>query len=236
MDSQQAMALCLDHEVTSIRHSVTTGLMLLRKAKHIDDSFEPCLILLSIGFEKLLKLSLGLSVYAETREWVSNKELRDAGHHIDQLWEKQLGHIRKSAAMATNPSYIETALAELDTLVGLNGFITSLAEYALNGRFYYQDVLSGQIPLEDSAQRKAPIRIWHHAEMKIIETSPELVRLCGHAGNDLEAQYEYSLAIRNQSANEIEAAYELVRMAWAQNLYGLEGRRFATALKFRHSA
>lgn len=82
MDSQQAMTLCLDREVTSIRHSVTTGLMLLRKAKHIDDSFEPCLILLSIGFEKLLKLSLGLSVYAETREWVSNKELRDAGHLI----------------------------------------------------------------------------------------------------------------------------------------------------------
>ena len=46
MDSQQAMTLCLDREVTSIRHSVTTGLMLLRKAKHIDDSFETCLIFL----------------------------------------------------------------------------------------------------------------------------------------------------------------------------------------------
>lgn len=92
LDNQKAFALI--GEMTSTRNLLGYGLKVLRGARFIETTRDPIMTMLSIGVEKLLKLTVGVISLDETETWPSKPKMMSYGHGIVSLFDHVMEEIR----------------------------------------------------------------------------------------------------------------------------------------------
>jgi hypothetical protein len=101
--------------------------------------------LLSIGAEKLLRLTVGITSIEETASWPSRdfmqKKMR---HRIVLLDQTARQALRRRRNHGTAPGHMDHALAILDADVLLSSMLAALDRYGSEGRFLYLDTLGRQ--------------------------------------------------------------------------------------------
>lgn len=74
-------SLNLEQESDSAKHLLAYGVRTLRTAAFIETTRDPIMTMLSIGAEKLLKLSLGLLHVEDNRQWLPLEVLKNEYRH-----------------------------------------------------------------------------------------------------------------------------------------------------------
>ncbi len=77
----QLQGLYLVSETTSTRNLLGYGLRALRTTRFLETTLDPIMTMLSIGVEKLEKMSLGLVSTADNSNWPSVRQFRDVWRH-----------------------------------------------------------------------------------------------------------------------------------------------------------
>ncbi|MDP3208126.1 MAG: hypothetical protein Q8M65_03165, partial [Rhodoglobus sp.] len=124
--------------------------------------------MLSIGVEKLLKMSLGLAHVAVNGEWPPVAYFQyTLRHNIEKMHEALFAGIRGRLGEATHVAYVEAQLIEVEEDPVLPLLMAALSRYGQSGRFYYLDELAlspqtGQDPSE----------MWSEAENAALSRDP----------------------------------------------------------------
>lgn len=166
----QTQAFALIFETTSSRNLLGHGLWSLRNARFWETTRDPILTMLSIGVEKLLKMSLGLSHVAVNGEWPPVSYFQfTLRHNIERMHESLFADIRGRLGEATHAAYLEAQLIEVEEDPVLPLLMAALSRYGQSGRFYYLDELAlspqtGQDPSE----------MWSEAENVALSRDPGL--------------------------------------------------------------
>jgi hypothetical protein len=92
LDRQQGFALIA--EMTSTRNLLAYGIRVLRAGAFIETTRDPIMTMLSIGVEKLYKLTLGLASLDHDHKWPSAAEMKAWGHRLVAMHEAVLTELR----------------------------------------------------------------------------------------------------------------------------------------------
>ncbi|QSR35624.1 hypothetical protein CFI10_11550 [Marinobacterium iners] len=135
----------LSQEAHLAKSALLSGMDSLRKA-NLDDKglFYSGLFQLSIGFERLLKLVVILHHKSENKHrYPSNKELKDYGHDINQLYQK---------SVEIGKTYLPHTDMQADDIQA--EIINVLSQFGKGSRYYNLDVLTQDNKNED------PLALW----------------------------------------------------------------------------
>lgn len=154
LDRQQEFAFI--SEMASTRHLLAYGIRVIRTAPFIETIRDPILTMLSIGVEKLYKLTLGLIDLERDRKWPTKAKMRAQGHKLVPMHQTIMGELR--VRTANNSQYVRDLIAEIDADPVVVPVIDALDMYGQMGRFYYLDQL-GEHP-----QAVSPDAAWHAVE------------------------------------------------------------------------
>lgn len=122
---------------------IKQGLTSLRKANFVEKGYYyQAFFLLSIGIERLLKLTVIAIKLTEENKFPTNESLRkDFGHNIEKLIQKTIENINPNNSILKDDIIYEQ-------------IITFLTEYAKSARYYNLDSLTGGVANED------PLHSW----------------------------------------------------------------------------
>lgn len=120
------------------------------------------LTVLSIGVEKLLKLTYGLIVEDRDGSWPSKAEMRAVGHDVSGLEATCRSLLRARVQLAAQPGYIGGLLDDLDADAHVPKLMMILTKYGKAGRFAQLDYLSGQPQQGDS-----PRQMWDQYDTQL---------------------------------------------------------------------
>jgi hypothetical protein len=155
-DLSREQEFALLQEMTSARNLLADGVRVVRTAAFIDTTRDPILTMLSIGVEKLYKLTLGLIALDETGRWPTKAEMKRRGHKLNPMHEIVFGELHARAA--DKSPYVRGLLADVEADDVVVPLINALDIYGAQGRFFYLDRLS------DSPQRDDPDAAWQEIE------------------------------------------------------------------------
>lgn len=110
LDRQQGFALLA--EMTSTRNLLAYGIRVIRTGTFIDTTRDPILTMLSIGVEKLYKLTLGLIALDRDQRWPTKTEMQKQGHKLVPMHATVMNELR--ARTANKSEYVRGLLAEVD--------------------------------------------------------------------------------------------------------------------------
>ena len=150
LDRQQGFALLA--EMTSTRNLLAYGIRAIRTGAFIDTTRDPILTMLSIGMEKLYKLTLGLIVLERDHKWPTKSEMQKHGHNLNPMHTVVMNELRARAAVKSQ--YVRELVAEVDNDPVVAPIIEALDLYGRMGRFYYLDHLG------DAPQAVSPDHAW----------------------------------------------------------------------------
>ena len=142
--------------MTATRNLLAYGLRVVRTGAFIDTTRDPILRLLSIGVEKLYKLTLGLMALDRHGSWPSKAEMRSWGHDLVSMHEAVMLELR--ARTTTKSQYVQGLLVEVDEDPVVAPVLRALGSYGRMGRFYYLDLLG------DDPQAFSPEAAWRGIE------------------------------------------------------------------------
>ena len=91
----QKQTLALIEEMTSTRNLLAYGVRVVRTGAFVSTTRDPILTMLSIGVEKLYKLTLGLIALDVDKQWPSAKVMRANGHKLGDMHQKVIAELRK---------------------------------------------------------------------------------------------------------------------------------------------
>ncbi|GGL06883.1 hypothetical protein GCM10007382_28650 [Salinibacterium xinjiangense] len=131
LDNQKAFALI--GEMTSTRNLLGYGVKVLRGARFIETTRDPIMTMLSIGVEKLLKLTVGVISLDETETWSSKPRMMSYGHGIVSLFDHVMEEIR--ARTLNSSDYVRGLVAGVDADPVLRPLLAALDRYGRAGRF-----------------------------------------------------------------------------------------------------
>lgn len=144
-------------EVTSTRNLLAYGTRVVRGAPFVDTTQDPILTMLSIGLEKLYKLTLGLIALDDSGLWPSSKEMRAHGHNITRMHNLVFTEIGKRAVTGT--PYVRSLLERTHADPVVRPLISALDMYGRSGRFYHLDLLG-----EAQQPQESPFHYWQEVE------------------------------------------------------------------------
>jgi len=214
----QQQGMLLIRESDSAKHLIAYGVRALRTAAFQDSTRDPVLTMLSIGVEKVLKLSLGLVHLTDSRTWPSKAVFIAYRHNIVEMDRTLRERIRARASLATRPSYVAGLLDAVDHDPIWPKAATAMNAYGSRGRFYWLDALSGSPQLDDT-----PAGYWENVFSTARDASPELTALFHQAFKSNEAHVEYMLRLNHAAADSIEQWWAMVAMAGTQGVFGERG-------------
>lgn len=166
LDRQQGFALIA--EMTSTRNLLAYGIRAVRTGVFIDTTRDPILTMLSIGTEKLYKLTLGLIALDREHKWPAKADMKAWGHKLVPMHEAVIDELRTRTA--TKSQYVRDLLAEVDADPVVMPVIDALDMYGRMGRFYYLDQLG------DDPQPVSPVDAWQNIEQAAL-TDPTVASL-----------------------------------------------------------
>jgi hypothetical protein len=136
-DLSTLQGLHLIQESDSAKHLLAYGIRALRTAAFIETTRDPIMTMLSVGVEKMLKLSLGLLHIENHRVWLPARVLKaDYRHDLIKMEGLLRQAIRDNIDRATHRSYVDRALAAVEDDPVWPAMIAALNRYGQEGRFY----------------------------------------------------------------------------------------------------
>jgi hypothetical protein len=97
--------------------------------------------MLSIGLEKLYKLTLGVAALDANQKWLTAKEMQDRKHYLFAMHEEVMVDLTARAAKST--PFVRELIQDVRTDPVVRPLVTVLQRYALSGRFYSLSVNLG---------------------------------------------------------------------------------------------
>lgn len=215
----QHQGILLIQESDSAKHLLAYGLRALRLSAFHDTTRDPILSMLSIGVEKLLKVSLGLIHLDDHHEWPTQKTFRTVYRHdivkMEQLLRDEL---RTRAGRATHRRYFDPLLAALDADPVWQPIVEALNRYGQQGRFYYLDALAGATHDDDS-----PEAYWDKVDTTARDADPELTRLFHAAAGSFALHDAFMAGLNKAAADSLQQWWSMIAMAGKQGLMGARG-------------
>jgi hypothetical protein len=174
--------------------------------------------MLSIGVEKLLKLTVGVISLDETETWPSKPTMMSYGHGIVSLFDHVMTEIR--ARTLNSSDYVRGLVAGVDADPVLRPLLAALDRYGRTGRFYNLDMLA------DSPQPEAsPAMMWDEAERATL-AEPRIVELQLIATELLsnnEAWDAFYAGVQGSAADSVERLWEMISRVGINHALGVTG-------------
>jgi hypothetical protein len=140
LDERQSLALI--SEITSTRNLLHYGTEVVESARFTDTTRDPIMTLLSIGFEKLFKLTVGIAALEREGVWPTRKLMKtEYGHQIVDLHAKVMAELQARASMP----HVQALVADVAADPVIAPLMAALDRYAQEGRFYTSDLLAGHV-------------------------------------------------------------------------------------------
>jgi hypothetical protein len=217
LTTQQGMLLI--QESDSAKHLLAYGLRALRLAAFQDTTRDPVRTMLSIGTEKLMKVSLGLFHLAENRSWLSKQTLKDDyRHNIVRMEGLLREEIRANLNRATHRVHVEDLLAAVDQDPVWPPLVAALNRYGQEGRFYYLDALA-----ENPQREESPEAFWEVVDQAALDNDAELTALFHASATDFSLYEAFNRGLNEAVAESLQRWWELVAMAGKQGVLGERG-------------
>ncbi|WP_139187394.1 hypothetical protein [Pseudarthrobacter chlorophenolicus] len=111
--------------------------------------------MLSIGVEKLYKLTLGLASLDTRQSWPTKAEMKGFGHNLADMHSSVMTELSRRTAVST--LYVRGLLAEVEADAVVIPLINTLGRYGQSGRFYHLDRLEthlshGKVPASTGSE------------------------------------------------------------------------------------
>lgn len=177
--------------------------------------------MLSIGVEKLYKLTLGLASLDRDGEWPSKAQMKTRGHKLEDMHTAVLDELR--ARTTDKSEYVRNLLASVENDQVVYPLVMALGRYGQSGRFYYLDLL-GDAPQEWDS----PEGYWQQIEAAVV-LEPEIAAAFSAAieavsNNELWDQLHD--AIHERIASAIERLWEMIAVCGRNHALGQTGTDF----------
>lgn len=208
-------------EMQSATNLLRDGRNTLRDMKYASLAEDSVYTLLSLGVEKLLKLSIGLASVEEVGEWPA-KRVRDFSHSIIDLDDAVRSLMSMNIGRSTHRGYTDRALAALEGDLVWPLLRNGLENYGSGGRYHYLDWISKE-PRYDS-----PRGYWQSVESEVLRQQPDLYALfASPRPGDSEAA--------RQRTNEVIAAslnlwWSAIHTFWVQGVFGSDARMMSSEI------
>lgn len=219
LNHEQAFALI--SEMNSTRNLLAYGIRAMRTAAFVETTRDPIFTMLSIGVEKLYKLTLGLVDLEREGKWPSKAQMKSHGHNLIDMHDAVFDELRKRTADRTE--YVRVLLSSVEEDFVVKPLIAALGRYGQSGRFYYLDVL-GDVPQE----WESPEDHWQHIEDAVLLES-EIKDLFTEAMNsvsDNKLWDSLQRSINERIALAIERLWEMIAVSGRNHVLGEAGTHF----------
>ena len=173
--------------------------------------------MLSIGMEKLYKLTLGLIVLERDHKWPTKSEMQKHGHNLNPMHTVVMNELRARAAVKSQ--YVRELVAEVDNDPVVAPIIEALDLYGRMGRFYYLDHLG------DAPQAVSPDHAWQKIEQFAL-TDPEVAALYRRAMQnvgDSDAWGKFTCALYERIAMAVERIWIAIAVCGRNHVLGDTG-------------
>lgn len=137
LEGEKSFALI--EEMTSARNLLAYGTRAVRTAAFLDTTRDPVLTMLSIGIEKLYKLTLGIASLDAAQSWPTKAQMKEFGHNLTDMHTSVMTELSQRTAASTD--YVRGLLAEVEADAVVTPLIATLSRYGQSGRFYHLDRL-----------------------------------------------------------------------------------------------
>ena len=218
LDREQTFALLA--EITSARNLLGYGVRVTRTGAFIETTRDPILTMLSIGVEKLYKLTLGVISLEEHGRWPTAAETKSWGHRLIPMHEAVLKELR--ARTVNKSEYVRGLVAEVENDPVVEPVIAALDMYGRMGRFYYLDQLG------ESPQPLSPEAAWEKIEAAAL-TDPmvEMLhqRTLDHLGNK-DVWSQFIGALNDRIATAVERVWVMIAVSGRNHAFGETGSTF----------
>lgn len=218
LNQQQEVALLA--ETISTRNLLAYGVRVVRTGMFIDTTRDPILTMLSIGVEKLFKLTLGLVALDRDHEWPAKDEMREHGHKLVVMYESVRTELRARTTNGTQ--YVRGVLAKVDEDTLIEPIIEALDMYGRMGRFYYLDRL-GNAP-----QKVSPEEAWQKIEEAALADPNVAVsyrRVLDDVGNN-DVWDGFMSVLNHRIAVAVETLWIAIAVCGRNRVLGEAGTRF----------
>lgn len=218
LDREQGFALL--EEMTSARNLLAYGIRVVRTGPFIDTTRDPILTMLSIGMEKLYKLTLGLIELDRNHKWLTKDETKSWYHDLVRMHGKVMGELR--IRTADKSPHVRGLLDDVDADPVVVPIIEALDMYGRMGRFYYLDRLG------DHVQPISPYEFWQNIEQAAL-SDPEVAGLCQDAMRDVsdgDAWDRFIGTLHERIASAIERVWIAVAVCGRNHALGETGTTF----------
>lgn len=218
LDHRQSLAL--GAEITSTRNLLHYGTEVVESARFTDTTRDPIMTLLSIGFEKLFKLTVGIATLEREGAWPTRKAMKNAyGHQIVDLHTKVMAELQALAGSSKSHAQGLVADAAADPVV--EPLMAALDRYAQEGRFYTSDLLAGHVQAWED-----PSQTWKSLEDVLMKT-PDVAPAYATALADPSDNASWDAARAALNARLARSILELWTTIAACGQSGLLGRNGA---------
>lgn len=213
-----AKAFALIGEMTSTRNLLGYGVRTLRGARFLETTRDPIMTMLSIGVEKLLKLTIGVISLDESGAWPSKKVMMDFGHGIEELFVTVMHAIARRTNGST--AYVAGLIEEVESDPVLRPLLAALDRYGKSGRFYNLDMLADSPQVEPD-----PSRLWDAAEQAALNDSTiiDLQRVATERVTDNDAWDAFYAAVQGHTADSIERLWQMISRIGINHALGTTG-------------
>ena len=217
LTSQQLVRLAV--ETSAATNLIRDGTSTLRSMTSVMRGADSVWTLLSLGTEKMLKLSVGLVRLEDSGKW-PGKEIRKFSHGLVELEEVTRQAMRDRVQLSAQPGYSERALAALEADRVWPLLLVGLDRYGQGGRYHWLDWVSEEPDFE------SPEAYWRVMEQEVTAQQPDLLGLfISTAPDDLDEARRRTNAVVNAS---IMLWWEAVHTFWSQGAFGEVARSLSS--------
>ncbi|WP_334122152.1 hypothetical protein [Glutamicibacter sp.] len=208
-------------EMNSTRNLLAYGIRAMRTAAFVETTRDPIFTMLSIGVEKLYKLTLGLVDLEREGKWPSKAQMKSHGHNLIEMHDAVFDELRKRTADKT--AYVRDLFTSVEEDFVVKPLIAALGRYGQSGRFYYLDVLG------DSPQVwESPEEHWQRIEDAVM-LEPAINALFNEAMKSIsnnELWESFHDSVHERIALAIERLWEMVAVSARNRALGVAGTQF----------
>ncbi|AMY26180.1 hypothetical protein [Rhodococcoides fascians] len=215
----QAQALAFFEETTSARNLIAYALKVLRTRELGDEVRDPIFTMLSVGVEKMYKLTLGVSALNSTGAWPSAKATKAWGHQISSMHDAIVSDLLNRCA--GNGPYVHGLVKEVTSDQLVRPVIDALDSYGRRGRFYHLDELGAST--QSGASPRQAWRAIEGAAMKDGVVS-ELTRKAMENRDDSDLWARHHSAIHQRVALAVDHMQLMIAGSGRSGLLGDAGR------------
>lgn len=213
LDQRQSFALLA--EMTSTRNLLSYCIRAVRTGAFIETTRDPILTMLSIGVEKLYKLTLGVAALERDHTWPTAKEMKGNGHKLSEMHATVISELQARTANTTD--YVQGLLAEVETDSLIPPLIAALDMYGRMGRFYYLDQLGDRPQAWES-----PDAYWQSIESAALREPPlaEMYKTALVDPADNRSWDVLDTALKERIASAIEGLWVLIAVSARHHAFG----------------